>query len=188
MTRALLALLVALLAAPALAGPLETALAATAAEEKAPLERMRLFIDRGGVIDVYYIDRLRPNRTHILRNPGQNGLEAIVIGDVQWTRDGQNWTRASVTQLPANLAPSIAALLNHGLTDATETADAGGGRLIEGAISWVNGARCDGRLRLRIDKGGLPATLGFEGACADKPARFLEAFSFVGPLKIDPPD
>ena len=93
-----------------------------------------------------------------------------------------------MTQPPPDFTPSIAVLLGQGLTDATETAGAGGGRLVEGAISWMNGARCDGRLRLRIDAGGLPATLGFEGTCAGKPARFLEAFSFAGPLRIDPPD
>ncbi len=188
MTRALIALIAALLATPAMAGPIETALTAMAAEEKAPLERMRLFIDRGGVIDAYYIDRLRPNRTHILRNPRQNGLEAIVIGDVQWTRDGQGWSRASVAKLPLELTPSIGALLGQGMKDAKETADGDRGRLVEGAISWTNGARCDGRLRLRIDAAGLPATLGFEGTCAGKPARFLEAFSFTGTLRIEPPE
>jgi hypothetical protein len=61
------------------AAPLDTALAALAAEEAQPAERVRMFIEHDGVGDTFYIDRARPGRFHVVHNPLQNGPETVII-------------------------------------------------------------------------------------------------------------
>ncbi len=73
------------------AAPIDTVVAAFAAEDAAPLERVRLFVERAGVADVYYVDRIRPRRLRMLKNPRQGGLEAIIIDGSQWLRGPAGW-------------------------------------------------------------------------------------------------
>src|SRR5262245_37276773 len=79
-------------------GPLETVRMALADEEAAPMERMRMFIELDGIADVYYVDRVRPGRTRVIKNPRQGGPELIVIDGTQWVRAGGGWQRS---RLPA---------------------------------------------------------------------------------------
>jgi hypothetical protein len=185
------AILVLLLACPPLlaahATPLDTALAALTAEEAQPVERVRLFIERDGVADTYYIDRVRPGRFRMVRNPLQNGPETVIIDGNQWSRDAGNWRKTPAAPA-AGLVPSMAGLIREGLTGAIETAEPEGVRVIEGKMVWVSRVRCEGTLLLRITAENLPALLRFEGACGGKFMRFRQAFSFAGPVAINPPE
>lgn len=185
-TGTLVALLSVALATAAAAAPLDTVLAAVAAEERAPIERIRLFIERAGKADVYYIDRLRPDRTRVLKNPRQGGLEVIVIGQTQWLRTDAGW-RSMPAPPDAAPVPSMATMFKEGLTGAVEQAGPDGSRVIEGEMSWTNAVACRGRVRLRIESTGLPSLVRFDGACGGQATRFRQAFSYVGPLTIEPP-
>lgn len=66
-------LMLTLLPMAAGAAPMDTVLKALDAEEAAPIERVRLFVERGDVADVYYVDRVRPGRFRLLKNPRQGG-------------------------------------------------------------------------------------------------------------------
>jgi hypothetical protein len=167
-------------------GPMDTVLAALAAGEAAPVERVRLFIERDRVADIYYVDRVDPGRLHLIKNPRQGGAEIVVIDGMQWVRTDTSWRKTPA--LPtAGLVPSMAGLFRAGLTDLVETPGPDGGRSVEGEMAWTNGASCTGRILLRIDAGGLPSLLRFEGVCGGKPTRFRQAFSHTGPLTIAPP-
>ena len=171
------------------AAPLDQLLAAIKAEETAPAERVRLFMKRGDIADVYYIDRIRPGRLRVLKNPRQNGLEMIVIDDRQWLRTASGWNRAPA---PAGTAPqaalSLSALLKNGLTGAAERTEPDGSRIVEGDISWSAATTCNGKLRVHIEPGGRPAFLGFEGDCASKPTVFHQAMSYRDNFSIEPPN
>lgn len=187
MIRVTVALMVALLPLAAHAGPVETILAAFAAGEAAPIERVRLFIARGGVADLYYVDRVSPGRIHMTKNPRQGGLEVIVVDGMQWARTASGWRKTPV--LPTGgLVPTVGALVHEGLTDPVETPGPDGSRSVEGGLAWTNGTSCKGRILLRIDAAGLPSLLRFEGECGGQPTRFREAFSHTGPLTIAPPE
>jgi hypothetical protein len=181
-----IAVLAAAAGTAARAEPLDTVLAALAAEERAPVERIRMFIERGGHADVYYIDRVRPGRTHVRKNPRQGGLEMIVIDNLQWIRTDSGWQKSPAPPLPATM-PSMAAMFRDGLSAASERREAGGVRTIEGDMAWTNASACKGRLTMRIDRADLPALMRFEGICGGQPTRFRQAFSFEGPLVIEPP-
>lgn len=167
------------------AAPVDTVLAAFAAEDKAPLERVRLFVERDKTADVYYIDRIRPNRLHMVKNPRQGGLEVIVIDGSEWLRDTSGWQKSPAGA--SNIVPSMAGLFRAGLTSASERPAPSGGRAIEGKLSWSNGAACEGKVLMQIAASGRPRLLRFEGACDGRPSRFREAFSFDGPLTIVQP-
>jgi hypothetical protein len=171
------------------AAPLDQLLAAIAAEETAPAERVRLFMQRGDIADVYYIDRIRPGRLRVLKNPRQNGLEMIVIDDRQWLRTASGWTAAPApTGTTPQAAPSLSALLKNGLTGAVERTEPDGSRIVEGEISWSAASACKGKLRVHIEPGGRPFFLGFEGDCASKPTVFHQAMSYAGGFSIEPPN
>lgn len=116
------------------AAPMDTVLAALAAEEAAPIERVRLFIERGDVMDVYYIDRVRPGRFRIIKNPRQGGPEIVVVDGMQWARTTAGW-RKSPALAAGGLIPSIAGLFREGLTDPVERPGPEGGRSIEGGMA-----------------------------------------------------
>jgi hypothetical protein len=185
--RAIVTLILAFLPLAASAAPMDTVLAALAAEEAAPIERVRLFIERGGVADVYYIDRVRPGRFRMVKNPRQGGLELVVVDGTQWVRTAVGW-RKSPAPATAGLVLSMAGLFREGLTDPVEQPGPDGGRSVEGGMAWTNGMSCEGRLLLRIDSAGLPSLLRFEGICGGKPCRFRQAFSYTGPVTIAPPE
>lgn len=187
MIRVIVTLLVAFPASAARTSPLDTVLAALAAEEAAPIERVRLFIERGDVSDVYYIDRVRPGRFHMVKNPRQDGPELVVVDGMQWVRTAAGWQK-SPAPATAGLVPSMVGLIREGLTDPVEQPGPDGGRSVEGGMAWTNGTSCKGRLLLRIDAAGLPSLLRFEGACGGKPSRFRQAFSYNGPVTIAPPE
>lgn len=84
--------------------------------------------------------------------------------------------------------PSMAELFRTGLIEPVEKAAPNGGRSVEGMMSWTNGARCEGKLLLRVNAAGLPSLLRFEGLCDGKPFRFRQAFSYTGPVNIAAPE
>jgi hypothetical protein len=175
--------------AVARAAPIDSLLAAIAAEEIAPTVRVRLFVKRGDIADVYYIDRIRPGRLRVLKNPRQNGMEMIVIEDRQWLRTASGWKAAPAPAGTTTQAtPSLTELLKNGLTGAVEQAEADGGRIVEGEISWSASTMCKGKLRVHIEPGGRPLFLNFEGECASKPTLFRQAMSYDGGFSIDPPN
>jgi hypothetical protein len=185
--RALLAMLLTAMACAAHAEPIDTIAAAFAAEEASPIERVRLFIERGSVADVYYIDRVNPGRYRMVTNPRQGGAELIVVDGMQWVRIGTTWRKTPA--LPtAGLVPSTVKLFREGLTNAVELPGPDGGRSIEGEMAWTNGVSCSGKILLRINATGLPSLLRFDGVCGAKPCRFRQAFSYDGPLTIVPPE
>jgi hypothetical protein len=167
--------------------PLDTALAAMAKEEASPIERVRLFIQNGDVSDAYYVDRVRPGRTHVMKNPRLGGTEIIVIGTTQWARTDGDWEKSEAGSMADIVLPSIAGLLKQGLTGATETPQPDGGRIIEGVMTWSAASACKGQLQLHIDRAGLPALMNFNGTCGGHDTRFRQAYSFAGPLSIEPP-
>lgn len=169
------------------AAPIDTVVAAFDAEGNRPIERIRLFVERGGVADVYYIDRVRPDRLRMLKNPRQGGIELRVIGGTQWLRTAAGWQKSSMLAT-ASIPSFLSGMFRDGLTDAVENARPDGSRSVEGRLSWTNGTRCDGKVMLRIGPDGLPSLLSFDGACGGRPARFRQAFSFDGPLSITPPE
>ena len=61
------------------AAPIDTVLSALAAEAAAPIERARLFILRGEVAEVYFIDRVTPGRFRVIKNPRQGGSELVIV-------------------------------------------------------------------------------------------------------------
>lgn len=189
MIRAIMTLMLMLGSLPlaARAAPIDTVLAALAAEEAAPIERVRLFINRGDVMDVYYIDRVRPGRFRMVKNPRQGGLEIVVVDGMQWVRTAAGW-RKSPAPATADLVPSIAGLFREGLINPVEQSGPNGGHSVEGGMEWTNGMSCEGRLLLRIDASGLPSLLRFQGVCGGKPCSFRQAFSYTGPVTITPPE
>jgi hypothetical protein len=187
MTLRLAMLVAALPLAAAATSPMETLLAAIAAEKAAPMERVRMFVQRDGVADIYYIDQIRPGRTHLIQNPRQGGLEFIIVDAAQYVRTAGGWRKSPAESPAAAGAPDLANIIKEGLRDATETAQPDGSRAIEGSMSWSSNVSCTGKLTAVIDRGGRPALLHFDGACGGKPAMFREAFSFDGPVTIDAP-
>jgi len=187
MIRALIALLLLFLPLAVSAAPIDTVLAALDAEAARPIERIRLFIERDGIADVYYIDRVRPGRLRMLKNPNQGGFELVVIDGTQWLRTAAGWQKSPIVAT-ANFAWSLTGLFREGLTEAVERTRPDGGRSVEGRISWTNGTRCDGKVIFRIAVEGLPSLLSFEGDCGGRPSRFRQAFSYDGPLTIAPPE
>ncbi len=177
------------LSTPALAAstPIDTVLSALKKEETAPIERVRLFTQYGSVSDLWYIDKVRPDRTHALKNPQAGGMETIVIGKTQWVRSDDDWTQSPITTETNTRMPSVNDLLRQGLSEATEKAEAGGGRVVAGKMAWDLGSRCEGQLTFHIAKTGLPSFMEFVGACAGAAAHFNQAYSFAGPLKIEAP-
>lgn len=168
-------------------GPLDTVRKALAAQEAAPVERMRMFIERDGIADVYYVDRVRPDRMRVSKNPRQGGPELIVIDRTQWVRSGTDWQRSRLPAV-ALATPSLAQILDEDLTNAVERADSDGGRIVDGDVSWSNAVSCKGRLTLRINRHALPSLVRFDGRCGGKPTRFRQAFSFADRVTIEPPD
>lgn len=172
------------------ATPLDTLLAAIAAEEGAPTERVRLFMKRGQVTDVYYIDRIRPGRSRVLKNPRQGGMEMIVIDDKQWLRTGAGaWQAGSVPAgATAQAQPSLSLMLKNGLSNASERDEGDGRRVIEGEISWSVSASCKGKLQATVERSGRPSFMAFVGECASKPTEFRQAFSYEGGFSIERPN
>jgi hypothetical protein len=168
--------------------PLDSLLAAIAAEESAPTERVRLFMKRGEIADTYYIDRIRPDRLRVLKNPRQGGMEMIVIENKQWLRTGAGgWQAGAVpAAVMAQAQPSLSAMLKNGLTNASERDEANGRRVIEGDISWSAATSCKGKLQVTVERSGRPSFLTFEGDCASKPTVFRQAFSYEGGFAIEP--
>lgn len=180
--------LVALLPSLALCAPVDTVLAAVAAEQAAPLVRIRTFIVRAGLADIYYVDRLRPGRTRVIRNPRQGGLEVIVIGADQWLRTESGWRRSPVPpNLSSTFVPSTEAMFRQGLSDAIERPGPADSRIVEGRMTWQGAVTCDGRVMMQVDAGGLPSLIRFKGDCAGKPTEFRQAYSYAGPVAIEPP-
>lgn len=169
-------------------GPLETVRMALAAQEAAPIERMRMFIERDGIADVYYVDRIRPGRMRVIKNPRQGGPELIVIDGMQWVRAGRDGWQQSRLPAVALATPSLVQILEKGLTNVVERADSDGRRTVEGEVSWSNAVLCTGRLKLRINRRGMPSLIRFNGLCGGKPTRFRQAFSFAGPVTIEAPE
>lgn len=163
-------------------------LAALKAEEASPIERVRVFITRGAFADEYFIDRVNPGRFRVLINPRQGGPERIIVDKMQWVRTSPSepWFKTPAEEIPGAF-PSMADLFRNGLSNVTAKAGPGGTRNIEGTLTWTNGPRCEGQVLLRIDSAGLPLLLRFEGLCGNKPLRFVEAFSFTGPVTITAP-
>lgn len=181
-------LILALLPAAARAEPIDTVLAALAAEAAAPIERARLFILRGEVAEVYYIDRVTPGRFRLTRNPRQGGPELVIVDGMQWARTrGGRWQRSPARDTDS-LVPSMTDLFRTGLSRMVEQAEPDGSRSVTGGMAWTNGVRCEGELLMRIQADGLPSLLRFEGVCGGKPFRFRQAFSFAGPLAITAPE
>jgi hypothetical protein len=177
-----------LAASVARAAPLDSLLAAIAAEEAAPAERVRLYVKRGNVADVYYVDRIRPGRLRVLKNPRQNGREMVIIGDKQWLRTTAGWHAGPApVDAIAKAAPSLVTMIKDGLKNAVERNEANGTRVVEGDMSWSAPGLCKGRLRVSIDRSGLPIFLGFEGECASTPTEFRQAMSYDGGFAIEPP-
>jgi hypothetical protein len=174
-------------AAPPRKKPMDTVLAALAAEEAAPIERVRLFVEQGDVMDVYYVDRARPGRFRMIKNPRQRGPELIVVDGMQWTRSGAGWQKSRARPTTGQM-PSIAQLFRAGLSDPIERPGPDGGHSIEGGMAWTDRTSCKGKLLMRIDAAGLPSLLHFEGVCGGKLCRFRQAFSYVGPVTILPPE
>jgi hypothetical protein len=168
---------------------LESLLAAIAAEESAPAVRVRLFVKRADVADIYYIDRIRPDRLRVLKNPRQSGLEMIIIENKQWLRTAAGWRAGAVPAAGiAQAQPSLSAMLKNGLTNAFERDEANGRRVIEGDISWSAATSCKGKLQAIVERSGRPSFLAFEGDCASKPTVFRQAFSYEGGFAIEPPN
>ena len=163
-------------------------LAALKAEEESAVERVRVFITRGSVADEYYIDRVNPGRFRMRVNPRQGGPERIIVDKMQWARTGASepWFNTPAVETPGAF-PSMAELFRSGLSNVVAKAGPGGSRDIEGSIAWTNGVLCEGKVLLRIDSAGLPLVLRFDGLCGNKPLRFVQAFSFVGPVTIAAP-
>ena len=134
------------------------------------------------------MDRMRPGRFRMLVNPRQGGAELIVVDGMQWARTGRGaaWLKTP-SRDASSLLPSMADLFRNGLTGAAERAAADGGQIVEGDIAWNNGSSCEGKLLLRIDAAGRPSLMRFEGTCNGQPFRFRQAFSFAGPVTIEPP-
>lgn len=170
------------------AAPLDSLLRAIAAEEAAPAERVRLFVQRGDVADVYFIDRIRPGRLRVLKNPRQDGLEMIIIEDQQWLRTASGWQSGPAPRdAIATAAPSLVAILRDGLTNAAEQDEADGTHVIVGDMSWSAPTRCEGKLRVLVERSGRPFFLGFEGECGSQPTVFHQAISYDGGFAIEPP-
>lgn len=179
--------LLALALAAIAASPVETLVAAIEAEKSAPSERVRMFIQRNGVADVYYIDQIRPGRTHVIQNPRQGGIEFILIDGVQYVRTAGGWRKSPAESPAAARAPDLENIVKQGLRDATETPKPDGSRVIEGSMFWSSNVSCAGKLSAVVDRNGRPALLHFDGNCGGQPAMFREAFSFDGPVTIDAP-
>src|SRR5439155_11107446 len=124
----------------------------------------------------------------MLVNPRQGGPERIVVDRMQWVRTGGSkpWFKTPAQELSAPF-PFAAELFRNGLTRAVESPGPGSSRNVEGDFAWTNGTACEGKMLLRIDAGGLPSLLRFEGNCDKKPVRFRVAFSYTGPVTITPP-
>lgn len=67
-------------------------------------------------------------------------------------------------------------------------AEVDGGRSIEGTMSWSASTACTGRFRARIDPGGRPSFLSFEGECGATPTVFRQAMAYDVALTIEPPE
>jgi len=171
------------------AAPMNSVLAALKAEEASPIERVRLFITRGNIADEYYIDRINPGRFRMLVNPRQGGPERIIVDKMQWARTGVSapWLKTPAQDSPSSI-PSMPDLFRDGLSGISEKFGVNGSRTIEGALTWTNGALCEGKVLLRIDGAGLPLLLRFDGQCGNQPMRFREAFSYTGPVTIAAPE
>jgi hypothetical protein len=170
------------------AEPVKRVLAAVKAEEASPIERVHVFMTSGNIADEYYIDRVNPGRFRMLVNPRQGGPEQIVVDRMQWVRTGRSepWFKTPAQESSAPF-PFAAELFRNGLTRAVESPGPGSSRNVEGDFAWTNGTACEGKMLLRIDAGGLPSLLRFEGNCDKKPVRFRVAFSYTGPVTITPP-
>ena len=168
--------------------PMHSVLAAVKAEEASPIERVHVFMTSGNIADEYYIDRVNPGRFRMLVNPRQGGPERIVVDRMQWVRTGgsEPWFKTPAQESSAPF-PFAAELFRNGLTRAVESPGPGSSRNVEGDFAWTNGTPCEGKMLLRIDVGGLPSLLRFEGNCDKKPVRFRVAFSYTSPVTITAP-
>lgn len=177
------------------ADPIDVVLAALTAEEHAPNERVRLWFDRDGTVDVYLIDRLKsgagPASVHLVKNPGPTKQELITVDGIQWLRTSSGWERSPAAQV-TTLGASTVGLFRSGFTDVVENAPVGTGNLTKrrfsGRISWANGMTQNrGRIALSIDSTGRPSTILFEGQCGSHTCRFQELFDYEATLAINRP-
>ncbi|MCU1292237.1 MAG: hypothetical protein JWP08_1087 [Bryobacterales bacterium] len=177
------------------AAPLDAVLAALAAEERAPSERVHLRFEREGIADVYLIDRIKfgagPARIHMVKNPGPAQQELIAVDGVQWLRTATGWERSPATQA-TTVGASMIGVFRNGMTEVVENTPVGSGdqrkRRFSGRISWANGVtQHSGRIALSVDKKGRPSAIAFDGQCGTRPCRFQQLFDYDATFTIEPP-
>lgn len=177
------------------AEPVDVVLAALTAEQHAPSERVRLWFDRDGTVDIYLIDRLKsgagPASVHLVKNPGPTEQELIAVDGIQWLRTSSGWERSPIAQI-TTLGASTVGLFRNGFTGVVENAPVGTGNLTKrrfsGRISWANGmTQSRGRIALSIDGMGRLSAIRFEGECGSHTCRFHELFDYDATLAINRP-
>jgi hypothetical protein len=185
-------IMLALAALPALPAradaPLDAVLAALVAESQAPAERIKLEIRRDARRDTYVIERVAPDRLHMVHGLAGTEQELIVIGPLMYLRTAQAW-RQIPNPGPPGLVPSIADLFRTGISKLTEIEPMDGQRRFTGGIAWQNGAAASaGRIDIVTDAtSGLPREMRFEGTCAGKVCQFIQSFDYDPALRIDRP-
>ncbi len=175
-------------AAKSSASPLDDVLAAVAAEQAAPSVRAVLKLEKENAVNVYVVERVKPDRLRIVLNPDQSAGEIVLIGATTYWRGPAGWKRIPSARAPA-VVPSVTGLFSTGLTDFTEQTASASRRNFTGHMAWSNGGEPNlGQLTIAVNiASNLPEQLVFDGTCAGKPCRFSQSFSYDAALVIDVP-
>lgn len=171
---------------------LDVVLRAVVAEEQAPAKRAELIFRRGDAETRYLIERVLPDRLHMVLRSERLEQEIYVIGDRMYRRVAAGWTETAAPPPPP--APfSVAALFESRLEDVEELApifrDGVEQRVFMGTISWFAGrSRNEGELRIAVETAsGLPRLLSFEGTCGASACAFEYALVYDPSIAIEAP-
>jgi hypothetical protein len=179
------------------AAAMDVVLAAVAAEETAPRKQARLifWIDDREIH--YQIERVLPDRVHILAEADGVSREVIGIGTTLYLRGPDGWEISQGATSPAKPA-SLADLLVERLENLAELPpvvgdDGTAQRAFYGGLSWLAGTRGnvrhEGGITIYVETAtSLLRRMVFEGHCGEQPCRFDHAIAYDSSVGIEAPE
>jgi len=156
------------------------------ADYASPSIFMEMRVEVGQTADIFVVERVRPDKWRIARNPARQRFEYLSIGSKAWMRAGaQEWVLAAPIS-ESVIFPFQFTNLADQVTDLAEVA--GEPMMLVGKISWVNGATVTvGRVALVFAQEGKLAELRFDGMCGSQNCRIMQTIKRPVGADIIPP-
>jgi hypothetical protein len=168
---------------------------AFAAEERATHKRMELNHVRGNVKTQYVVERVLPDRAHIVHT-SVTGVrtETVIVRDRVFLKSGGKWQSSPLpVQAPRGSLPSMATLMAQGASNIVEQQpqrrEGRLTRIFTAELKWTAGQGSNqGRMEIAVDEAArLPTSLSFTGSCGALACAFTQSMSYDRGITIPVP-